>query len=79
MSADDTFYSQYEAFLSDAAEKLTEAQGFCGIFLGSEHCTDADGIREEITRHYYLCAGAARYLREAAPAALQSDSPRTLN
>jgi hypothetical protein len=73
------FRTEYLSFLDDVAQRLSEAQAFSGGFLSSEHCTDEGGVKEEMIRHYYLCAGAAKYFRETAPASLIRGSLETVN
>lgn len=73
---DDTFYTHYMSFLGDVAKCLTNARNLYAGFLASEYCTDGDGVREEMTRHLYMCAGAAMYFREIAP---RSSEPVTVN
>jgi hypothetical protein len=79
ISDNETFYTHYKSFLGDVARQLTEARGLYASFLASEHCTDGDGIRQEITRHLYLCAGAAMYFREIAPRFSKPTHAQTLN
>jgi hypothetical protein len=79
MPDDETFYKHYMSFLDDVAKQLTEARGLYASFLGSEHCTDRNGIKEEITRHLYMCAGAAMYFREIAPQFSRPTNALTVN
>lgn len=74
MSNSEQFYAQYKDLLSDVAKQMTEARAYCGGFLSSEHCDD--GMKNELTRHFYLCAGAAMYFRDIAPASLSGGAEK---